>query len=82
MTSAATTFGSLPLLLGTGAGAESRQPIGIVVVFGVTISAVFTLFIVPSLYVLLARKTSSPQRVAKLIEQLQAAVTPGHKPAS
>jgi multidrug efflux pump len=82
MTSAATTFGSLPLLLGTGAGAESRQPIGIVVVFGVTISAIFTLFIVPSLYVLLARKTSSPQRVARLIEQLQAAVTPGHKPAS
>jgi hypothetical protein len=48
----------------------------------VTISAVFTLFIVPSLYVLLARKTSSPQRVARLIEQLQGAVTPGHKPAS
>lgn len=77
MTSAATTFGALPLLLGTGAGAESRQPIGIVVVFGVAISAVFTLFIVPALYVLLARKTSSPQHVSRLIEQLQRSVVKG-----
>jgi multidrug efflux pump len=77
MTSAATTFGALPLLLGTGAGAESRQPIGIVVVFGVAISAALTLFIVPSLYVLLARKTSSPQRVTRMIEQLQRAAAGG-----
>ena len=62
------------LLLGAGAGAESRQPIGIVVVFGVAISAVLTLFVVPSLYVLFARRTSSPQRVARLIEQLQGTV--------
>ncbi len=71
MTSAATTFGALPLLLGTGAGWESRQPIGIVIVFGVTISAVLTLFIVPALYALFARKTSSPQAVSRIIEQLQ-----------
>jgi multidrug efflux pump len=77
MTSAATSIGALPLLLGSGAGAESRLPIGIVVVFGVAISAVLTLFIVPSLYVLFARKTSSPQRVARLIEQLQGAVLHG-----
>jgi multidrug efflux pump len=73
MTSAATTFGAFPLLFGTGAGWESRQPIGIVIVFGVTVSAVLTLFIVPSLYALFARKTSSPQRVSRLIEQLQRA---------
>ena len=77
MTSAATSFGALPLLLGTGAGAESRLPIGIVVVFGVAISSVLTLFIVPSLYVLFARKTSSPQRVTRMIEQLQNAVLHG-----
>jgi len=71
MTSAATTFGALPLLLGSGAGWESRQPIGIVIVFGVSISALLTLFIVPALYALFARKTSSPQRVSRLIEQLQ-----------
>jgi len=80
MTSTATTFGALPLLLGTGAGAESRQPIGIVVVFGVAISAALTLFIVPALYVLLARQTSSPQRMTRLIEQLQGAVTTGERP--
>jgi multidrug efflux pump len=71
MTSAATTFGALPLLLGTGAGWESRRPIGIVIVFGVAISAILTLFIVPALYSLFARKTSSPQAVSRLIDQLQ-----------
>jgi multidrug efflux pump len=71
MTSAATTFGALPLLLGSGPGWESRQPIGIVIVFGVAISAVLTLFIVPALYALFARRTSSPQAVSRLIEQLQ-----------
>ncbi|MBT8069274.1 MAG: efflux RND transporter permease subunit [Gammaproteobacteria bacterium] len=71
MTSACTTFGALPLLLGTGAGAEARQPIGIVVVYGVTISAVLTLFVVPALYVLFARSTSSPQHVSRVIERLR-----------
>ncbi|MBT8048593.1 MAG: efflux RND transporter permease subunit [Xanthomonadales bacterium] len=73
MTSAATTFGALPLLLGSGAGWESRQPIGIVIVFGVTISALLTLFIVPALYALFAKTTSSPQRVSRIIEQMQQA---------
>ena len=81
MTSAATTFGALPLLLGTGAGWESRRPIGIVIVFGVAISAVLTLFIVPSLYALFARKTSSPQRVSRLIEQLERTATAEGQPA-
>jgi multidrug efflux pump len=71
MTSAATTFGALPLLLGSGAGSESRQPIGIVIVFGVAISAALTLFIVPALYALFARRTSSPQHVSRMIEQMQ-----------
>jgi predicted RND superfamily exporter protein len=71
MTSASTTFGALPLLLGTGAGAESRQPIGIVVVSGVVVSAVLTLLIVPALYAVLARNTRSPQAVSRLIERLR-----------
>lgn len=71
MTSACTTFGALPLLLGTGAGAEARQPIGIVVVYGVTISAILTLFVVPTLYVLFARSTSSPQHVSRAIDRLR-----------
>ena len=71
MTSAATTFGALPLLLASGAGAESRQPIGIVIVFGVTISAVLTLFVVPALYVLFAKRTHSPQHMSQIIEKLR-----------
>jgi multidrug efflux pump len=73
MTSACTTFGALPLLLAVGAGAESRQPIGIVVVFGVAISAILTLFAVPALYAVLARRTRSPHYVARLIARLRQA---------
>jgi multidrug efflux pump len=81
MTSASTTFGALPLLLAGGAGAESRQPIGIVVVFGVTLSAVLTLVAVPALYSVVARKTRSPQHVAGMIARLRSAekkTSPGH----
>jgi multidrug efflux pump len=74
MTSAATTFGAFPLLFGSGAGWESRRPIGIVIVFGVAISAVLTLLIVPPLYALFARKTSSPQAVSRLIDQVRGKV--------
>ncbi|HMB71344.1 MAG TPA: efflux RND transporter permease subunit, partial [bacterium] len=71
MTSASTTFGALPLLLASGAGAESRQPIGIVVVFGVAISAVLTLVAVPALYSVVARRTRSPQYVSRMIARLR-----------
>jgi multidrug efflux pump len=71
MTSAATTFGALPLLLATGAGAETRQPIGIVVVSGVVVSAVLTLFVVPAVYARLARNTTSPEHVSRTIAELR-----------
>ncbi|MGQ0721121.1 MAG: efflux RND transporter permease subunit [Candidatus Eiseniibacteriota bacterium] len=71
MTSAATTFGAVPLLLAHGPGSESQQPIGIVVVFGVTISAVLTLFAVPAFYAVVARNTRSPQHVTRLIARLR-----------
>jgi multidrug efflux pump len=71
MTSACTTFGALPLLLASGAGAESRMPIGIVIVFGVTISAALTLLAVPALYLLFARKSRSPQHVSRIIDNLR-----------
>jgi len=73
MTSACTTFGALPLLLATGAGAETRQPIGIVIVFGVTVSTVLTLFVVPALYEALAGRTKAPDHVAREIDQLRVA---------
>ena len=61
----------MPLLLASGAGSESRQPIGIVVVFGVVTSGVLTLFAVPALYVLLARFTRSPESVSREISGLR-----------
>ncbi len=70
MTSACTTFGAMPLLLASGAGAESRQPIGIVIVFGVAVSALLTLYAVPVLYRLMARNTRSPQYVSRMIARL------------
>ncbi len=75
MTSACTTFGAMPLLLASGAGAESRAPIGVVVVYGVTISAILTLFAVPALYLLFARNTRSPQHMSRVIERLRASVS-------
>ena len=55
MTTIATVAGHFPLTLVTGAGAKARNSIGLVLVGGMTIGTLFTLFIVPSLYVLLAK---------------------------
>lgn len=56
MTSAATVLGHFPLVLVTGAGAEARNSIGIVLVTGMLISTAFTLLWVPSIYMLVAAK--------------------------
>lgn len=56
MTTAATVLGALPLAIAQGAGAESRQAIGWVIVGGMTIGTLFTLFIVPSFYLLISRR--------------------------
>jgi multidrug efflux pump len=59
MTTAATIAGHFPLTLVSGPGAEARNSIGIVLVGGMAIGTLFTLFVVPALYVLLARTHSS-----------------------
>ena len=56
MTSAATVFGHFPLVLVTGPGAKARNSIGIVLVTGMTLGTLFTLFVVPVFYSLLAAK--------------------------
>ncbi len=58
MTTAATVIGHFPLVLVTGAGAEARNSIGLVLVGGMTIGTMFTLFIIPSLYMLIAKDHS------------------------
>jgi multidrug efflux pump len=55
MTSVATVAGHFPLTLVTGAGAAARNSIGVVLVGGMTIGTIFTLFVVPSVYVLFAK---------------------------
>jgi multidrug efflux pump len=55
MTSAATIFGHMMLVFVSGAGAAARNSIGLVLVGGMAIGTLFTLFIVPSLYMLLAK---------------------------
>ncbi|MBE0566760.1 MAG: efflux RND transporter permease subunit [Krumholzibacteria bacterium] len=59
MTSLSTVFGILPIAIGLGAGAESRQPLGIVVVGGVLFSTFLTLLLVPVVYAVLARFTKA-----------------------
>ena len=56
MTSAATVAGHFPLTLVSGAGAAARNSIGLVLVGGMSIGTIFTLFIVPSLYMLIAKQ--------------------------
>jgi len=58
MTTFATVIGHFPLILATGAGAGSRNSIGIVLVTGMIIGTVFTLFVVPSIYVFVAKDHS------------------------
>jgi multidrug efflux pump len=55
MTTAATVVGHFPLILATGPGAGARNSIGIMLVSGMIIGSVFTLFVVPSVYMLVAR---------------------------
>ena len=70
MTSISTVIGVLPLILGGGAGAESRMAIGVVVFAGVLFSTVLTLGVVPTFYRLLAPHTRSPEAVTQTLEAM------------
>ncbi len=72
MTSIATAFGALPLMLWQGAGAGSRQTIGVVIFAGAMFSTLLTLFVVPVIYGALARFTRSPDYPARKIEEWEA----------
>ncbi|MEQ1490359.1 MAG: efflux RND transporter permease subunit [Terricaulis sp.] len=71
MTSIATIVGALPLILGHGAGAESRFTIGTVIFFGLLVATMLTLFVVPVFYDMLAKYTKSPEATAKEIEKYE-----------
>ena len=72
MTSVATAFGALPLVLAGGPGSASRGTIGVVVISGVAFSTLLSLFVVPAFYVLLARFTRSPHAVGNELDRLEA----------
>ncbi len=72
MTTCSTLMGSVPLIFASGPGAESRTTLGIVIFSGISIATVFTLFVVPAFYKLLAARTGSPNAVAHEIERLKA----------
>ena len=71
MTGLSTMFGALPLVMASGAGAETRETIGVVIVSGVFIATALTLVVVPVFYSLLAPYTRSPHAVARELEALQ-----------
>jgi multidrug efflux pump len=68
MTSAATMLGHLPLVFVTGAGAEARNSIGIVLVAGMGIGTFFTLFVVPALYYVIAANHEAEPMTATAAE--------------
>ena len=76
MTSIATMAGSMPLIFAGGPGSASRATIGVVVVFGVLVSTLLSLFVVPAFYLWLAGYTRSPDELTRQLEQLEQDVPP------
>ena len=69
MTAFTTLIGAIPLIMSSGAGAESRIAVGTVIFSGMALATLVTLFVIPSMYQLMARHTHSPEHVTRLLEQ-------------
>jgi multidrug efflux pump len=67
MTTGAMVLGALPLALAVGAGAEARQAIGWVIVGGLLVGTLFTLFVIPTAYLLLVRTRKAPVKVSSAV---------------
>jgi multidrug efflux pump len=77
MTSVATVCGHFPLTLVTGAGAAARNSIGIVIVAGMALGTIFTLLVIPSIYVLLAKQhDEAPGAIGQEFEAGETALVP------
>lgn len=68
MTAITTAAGALPLIFSSGAGAETRMVIGVVVLAGILSATFFTLFVVPVAYSLLAKKAGLPGSIARRLQ--------------
>ena len=82
MTTISTIFGAIPLVIATGAGAESRAAIGVVVLGGLIFATTLTLFIIPVLYNLIARFAKSTNAVEVALERQARALPAGGEPAT
>jgi len=71
MTSIATVCGAIPLAFARGAGAESREAIGWVIIGGVSFATVLTVFVIPALYLLLAPFTKPINAIAQRLSQME-----------
>ncbi len=78
MTTGAMVLGALPLALSKGAGAESRMQIGWVIVGGMSLGTLLTIFVVPTMYTLFARKSVPGANMAEVVELSSANSTAGH----
>ncbi|ABI76028.1 AcrB/AcrD/AcrF family protein [Hyphomonas neptunium ATCC 15444] len=81
MTGLTTAAGALPLIITSGAGAETRIAIGAVILFGSLAAVTVALIVVPTAYTLLARRTGSPGDVTRRLEEETAQVAPAPHPA-
>jgi multidrug efflux pump len=72
MTAFAAVMGAVPLILAEGPGSASRAALGVVIFSGVSLATLFTLFIVPAVYNLMARGTGSPNAIAHRLETMRA----------
>ncbi|MCS6099103.1 efflux RND transporter permease subunit [Shewanella baltica] len=69
MTGITTAAGAVPLVMAAGAGAETRFVIGVVVLSGILLATLFTIFVIPAAYGLFARNCGSPEAIAQQLEK-------------
>ncbi len=82
MTTAAMVVGMIPLIFAEGAGAQSRFAIGIVIAGGMSIGTIFTLFVTPAIYTLIARNHNKEKRSAQLEDVLAERRSPESRSAA
>jgi multidrug efflux pump subunit AcrB len=69
MTSIATIVGVIPLIIATGAGAASRMTVGIVIFMGILFSTLFTLYVIPAMYLMIGKDSGRVDAVEIELER-------------